>query len=179
MSPATTTRRADEDEVDLDLEAEALAAGDDDDEAPAAMPAVSDRRRRRQAKQGVVIEAVPAAPAKKDRPTPSQREEAAPSGNFIVRFVNNVREYWRETRAELAKVAWPTREEVQRLTGIVIAVTIVASLFLGLISFLFSLMTTALVDANTEGLALIGAVVLVIITTGVWLFRERLFSGGE
>jgi len=39
--------------------------------------------------------------------------------------------YLRETRAEVAKVTWPTRQEWLRLSGIVLAVTIVMAFILG------------------------------------------------
>jgi preprotein translocase subunit SecE len=46
--------------------------------------------------------------------------------------------YFRETRGELRKVTWPTRDESQRLTAIVLGVTAVMALFLGVLDFLFS-----------------------------------------
>ena len=45
--------------------------------------------------------------------------------------VNPVVRYLRETRAELAKVTWPTRSEWLRLSGIVLAVTVVMAFILG------------------------------------------------
>jgi preprotein translocase subunit SecE len=39
--------------------------------------------------------------------------------------------YLRETRAELAKVTWPTREEWLRLSGIVLVVTAIMAVILG------------------------------------------------
>jgi len=51
---------------------------------------------------------------------------------------NPVSKYIRETRGELRKVTWPTREESQRLTAIVLGVTITMSIFLGLLDFIFS-----------------------------------------
>lgn len=41
--------------------------------------------------------------------------------------------YFRETRGELRKVTWPTREEAWRLTLIVLAVTAAMAIFLGVI----------------------------------------------
>ena len=41
--------------------------------------------------------------------------------------------YFRETRGELRKVTWPTREEAWRLTLIVLAVSAVMAVFLGVI----------------------------------------------
>lgn len=51
---------------------------------------------------------------------------------------NPVTRYWKETRGELRKVTWPTRDESQRLTAIVIGVTISFALFLWVFDLLFS-----------------------------------------
>jgi len=58
---------------------------------------------------------------------------------------NAVARYFRETRGELRKVTWPTREESQRLTAIVLGVTAVMAIFLGLLDLLFSRSFQALV----------------------------------
>ncbi|HSM57769.1 MAG TPA: preprotein translocase subunit SecE [Candidatus Sulfomarinibacteraceae bacterium] len=41
--------------------------------------------------------------------------------------------YFRETRGELRKVTWPTRDEAWRLTLIVLAVTAAMAVFLGVV----------------------------------------------
>jgi len=46
--------------------------------------------------------------------------------------------YVRETRGEMRKVTWPTREESWRLTYIVLGVTVAMSAFLWIFDFLFS-----------------------------------------
>ena len=51
--------------------------------------------------------------------------------NAIVRYI-------KETRAELRKVTWPSREEAVNLTAIVVAVTAAMAAFLGVIDYLFS-----------------------------------------
>jgi preprotein translocase subunit SecE len=51
---------------------------------------------------------------------------------------NAVFRYIRETRGEIRKVTWPTRQESQRLTAIVLGVTALMALFLGLLDFVFS-----------------------------------------
>jgi preprotein translocase subunit SecE len=64
----------------------------------------------------------------------SRTKSASKSGdqpNAVVR-------YFRETRGELRKVTWPTRQESQRLTAIVLGVTAVMSIFLGFLDFIFS-----------------------------------------
>jgi preprotein translocase subunit SecE len=51
--------------------------------------------------------------------------------NAIVRYI-------KETRAELRKVTWPSREEAINLTLIVMAVTTAMAAFLGVMDYLFS-----------------------------------------
>ena len=55
-----------------------------------------------------------------------------------VRRELGVIRYLRETRAELKKVTWPTREEAMNLTYIVLGVTLAFALFLGLLDWLFT-----------------------------------------
>lgn len=66
--------------------------------------------------------------------TKSETKNAKKPGNQV----NPISKYIRETRGELRKVTWPTREESQRLTAIVLGVTIAMSIFLGLLDFVFS-----------------------------------------
>ncbi|MFN2106517.1 MAG: preprotein translocase subunit SecE [Candidatus Promineifilaceae bacterium] len=51
---------------------------------------------------------------------------------------NPVGRYLRETRGELRKVVWPTREEAWRLTAIVLAVTLASAAFLWFWDTVFS-----------------------------------------
>jgi preprotein translocase subunit SecE len=51
---------------------------------------------------------------------------------------NPVTRYIRETRGELRKVTWPTRQESQRLTAIVIAVSAAMAVFLWFWDLIFS-----------------------------------------
>ncbi len=46
--------------------------------------------------------------------------------------------YLRETRGEIRKVTWPTREEAWRLTAIVLAVTLASAIFLWFWDTVFS-----------------------------------------
>jgi len=66
------------------------------------------------------------------------RSTPAKSENALVR-------YFRDTRAEVAKVTWPTREEGLRLTWVVTVVTIIAALVLFGLDALFSLIITMLI----------------------------------
>lgn len=60
--------------------------------------------------------------------------------NALVRTV-------RETRTELRKVVWPTREETARLTLVVIAISVVIGLILFFADSIFLFLYTALVNA--------------------------------
>ncbi len=51
---------------------------------------------------------------------------------------NPITRYLKETRAEMAKVTWPTRDEAIRLTGVVLAVTAGMAVFLGVVDTVFS-----------------------------------------
>ena len=51
---------------------------------------------------------------------------------------NPIAKYWRETKAELQKVVWPSRKEITNLTLIVLAVTVSMSAALGIIDWLFT-----------------------------------------
>jgi preprotein translocase subunit SecE len=68
----------------------------------------------------------------------TKAKAAKPSSNALVRYL-------RETRGELRKVTWPTRQESQRLTAIVLGVTAAMALFLGVLDFIFSRGVQALV----------------------------------
>ena len=51
---------------------------------------------------------------------------------------NRLAEYFREARAELRRVTWPTREEALNLTWIVLIVTVVMAILLWLLGNVFS-----------------------------------------
>jgi preprotein translocase subunit SecE len=56
---------------------------------------------------------------------------SAKKDNFIVK-------YFKETRVELRKVAWPTRQEALNLALIVVAFTVFMAALLGLIDYIFA-----------------------------------------
>lgn len=77
--------------------------------------------------------------AAKNRATPGRR--AAPDeggGNFVTRSYRATAEYLKGVKDELDKVVWPSRADTVRLSRIVLIVTIVASMALGLLSFLYT-----------------------------------------
>jgi len=46
--------------------------------------------------------------------------------------------FLKEVQDELKKVVWPTREDIIRLTGVVIIVSIIVGVFLGGLDFVFT-----------------------------------------
>jgi preprotein translocase subunit SecE len=66
--------------------------------------------------------------------------------NDKVKQPNAIQRWYRETMGELRKVSWPTRQEAQRLTGIVVIVMIAMSLVLGLLDYIFSSLVTLILS---------------------------------
>lgn len=54
--------------------------------------------------------------------------------------------FLKEVRTELSKVSWPSRAQATRLTLIVIAVTVVAAIFLGAFDLFFTKLTELVVS---------------------------------
>ncbi len=50
----------------------------------------------------------------------------------------SVSQFLRETRAELRKVTWPTRDEAIKLTVVVMVTILVTALFLGILDYVFA-----------------------------------------
>jgi preprotein translocase subunit SecE len=67
-----------------------------------------------------------------------EKQLARRQTNFFERTIQSVRQYFKETIGELRKVSWPTRKEATNLTIIVLTVTIVMSLILGALDFIFT-----------------------------------------
>jgi preprotein translocase subunit SecE len=53
-------------------------------------------------------------------------------------YAASITQYLRDTRSELNKVVWPTREEAINLTIVVLIVTIIMTIILGGIDWVFS-----------------------------------------
>ncbi len=58
---------------------------------------------------------------------------------------NRLIRYFQDTRDELRKVTWPGRDEIVRLTIVVLIATIAASMVLGLLDFIFQRLAGLLV----------------------------------
>jgi preprotein translocase SecE subunit len=89
--------------------------------------------------------------------------------------VQDLDTYRKETWDELKKVTWLSREENIRLTYIVLIVTAVSAAFLGLVSFLYGLLTQALASSTSGVAAGVVVIVMIIGVAAAWLLRDRLF----
>ncbi len=83
-----------------------------------------------------------AAPAKKEtraeRPKKKSSSAKGASRTPVRKQPNAIQRFIRETRGELRKVTWPTREEALQLTKAVLLVTFAMSAFLGLMDWVFN-----------------------------------------
>lgn len=91
-----------------------------------------------------------------------------------VKQENRFKRYFRETRAEVRKVHWPTRKDARSLTTVVLVITIVMTIFLGvIISPLASALAGAIfVQQNTLAIAA-GAVIAVAGIIGLAVVLRR------
>jgi|688.fasta_scaffold04378_9 preprotein translocase subunit SecE len=53
-------------------------------------------------------------------------------------MISKTNQFLKETRQELDKVTWPTKEETIKLTQTVIIVTVAFALYLGALDYLFT-----------------------------------------
>jgi preprotein translocase subunit SecE len=58
--------------------------------------------------------------------------------NRIKQFFEKTKRFFRELRAELRKVVWPTKKETMQYTMIVVSTVAVVSLFIWVIDSVFS-----------------------------------------
>ncbi len=58
--------------------------------------------------------------------------------NKIQEFFTKITTYFKESKEELKKVVWPSKQELIRHTLIVIGISLATSAFLGIFDFFFS-----------------------------------------
>jgi len=63
---------------------------------------------------------------------------------------NRITKYFKEVRAEIRKVTWPSRAEVTRLSTIVIVVLVAASAVMALIDYAFSWLMRVIINLGTS-----------------------------
>lgn len=81
--------------------------------------------------------------------------------------------YFKETRVEVKRVRWPTREEAWRLTKIVLAVTVSMALFLWLMDVLFSWWLRGIIENDPWRIGMALVLLAGMIVAGVILGRQR------
>jgi preprotein translocase subunit SecE len=78
------------------------------------------------------------APPAPVRTTRQSRPAASFSPTDVGKgLVDGVRQFVYDTRSELKKVVWPTRDQTINLTGLVIGVAIAVSAFIGVVDLIF------------------------------------------
>jgi len=50
----------------------------------------------------------------------------------------NPASFFAEVKAELLKVTWPTKEQITRLTGVVVLISVIVGLYVGGLDFIFT-----------------------------------------
>lgn len=93
------------------------------------------------------------------------KKKAKPKGNAVVRYL-------RDTRSELRKVRWPSRQEAWALTKIVLAVTVSMAIFLGFLDYLFALELRGIIDRSAIAIGVAVLVAVVSILAAVVLSRR-------
>ncbi|MCD4738437.1 MAG: preprotein translocase subunit SecE [Anaerolineae bacterium] len=86
----------------------------------------------------------------------ADRKNKRKPGNAIIR-------YFRETRVELRKVRWPSRQEAWRLTKVVGLVTLGMAIVLGAMDLFFGWLLRGIVSQNVLFMVL-GAIVAAALT---------------
>jgi preprotein translocase subunit SecE len=92
--------------------------------------------------------------------------------NFLTRVIDPAVRYLRDTRAELRKVTWPTREEAWKLTLIVLGTVVVMSIILGLADLIFAEIMRGLIVGDPLWIA-IGVLVIIIGAAAVYYFSRE------
>ena len=84
--------------------------------------------------------------------------------NFIVN-------YFKETRAEIRKVHWPSAQEARTLTMVVLGVTVAMAALLGILDFVFDRLTAGIINLNPVAIILTVLIVIILFGGGMLLIR--------
>lgn len=79
------------------------------------------------------------------------KSKSRPSSNSVTvsaREPNRIIKYFNETRAELRRVTWPTREETKNLTMIIVAATVAMAIFLGSLDYIFQIVVAGIIGGD-------------------------------
>lgn len=92
--------------------------------------------------------------------------------NFVTRMIEPVLRYFRDTRAELRKVTWPTREEAWNLTLIVLGTVIVMAIILGAADFVFGKIMQGIIVGNVVWVV-VGVVICIATAVAMYLIGHE------
>jgi len=90
-----------------------------------------------------------------------------------VKKDNAVINYFKETRAELRKVNWPSQQEARTLTFVVLSVTVSMAALLGLFDFVFDRLLNGIVNINLLAMVLTVLIVASMFAAGIILSRQE------
>lgn len=71
-----------------------------------------------------------------------------------TREENAIVKYFKDTRAELKKVTWPTREETRLLTIVIVLVTVAMAAFLGILDYVFQILAGQVIERDLISLGI-------------------------
>lgn len=86
-----------------------------------------------------------AATAKPSRAVAKQAKDKEEKGGGPAQWWEAAVQFLREVKTELKKVTWPPRRQAVSSTGVVLALVIVVSLFLGLVDMVLTQLVRALI----------------------------------
>jgi len=95
----------------------------------------------------------------------AKKKDKPKKENVVVRYL-------RDTRGELRKVHWPTRQEAWSLTKVVLVVTISMALFLGLLDYLFDRELGGIISRSAIAIGVAAVVVVAGVVAAVILGRQ-------
>lgn len=95
----------------------------------------------------------------------AKKKDKPKKENVVVRYL-------RDTRAELRKVHWPTRQEAWSLTKVVLVVTISMALFLGLLDYLFDRELGGIISRSAIAVGVAAVVVVAGVVAAAIMGRQ-------
>ena len=112
------------------------------------------------------------APTRRQRDALRQREKEQLAFDQRIPVIGRLTTYLRGVAAEIQKVTWPTREEAQRLTSIVVVVTIAFAIVLGSIDVFYGWWFQQGVESTAIFLG-VAVPVLLVVGSFAWYFIIR------
>jgi preprotein translocase subunit SecE len=75
--------------------------------------------------------------AENEKKASAGTKSKAKKPNKFLAFVNRVKKFFRDTKAEIKKIVWPAPKAVVKSTGVVLVTIVLLGLFVSGIDFLF------------------------------------------